>query len=75
MLCLQNSTLYSSSDKQSKNEIMTFCSKKILFSCLFQSGVVGGVMQVLLLSMSAHITKQLGMAPGGEFRAAYNEVS
>jgi hypothetical protein len=42
--------------------------------CLFQSGVIGGVMQVLLLSMSAHITKQLGMAPGGEFRAAYNEV-
>ena len=31
-------------------------------------------MQVLLLSMSAHITKQLGMAPGGEFRAAYKEV-
>ena len=31
-------------------------------------------MQVLLLSMSAHITKQLGMAPGGEFRAAYREV-
>ena len=32
-------------------------------------------MQVLLLSMSAHITKELGMAPGGEFRAAYQEVS
>ncbi|KXJ26500.1 traB domain-containing protein [Exaiptasia diaphana] len=39
-----------------------------------QSGVVGGLMQVLLLSMSAHITKQLGMAPGGEFRTAYNEA-
>ncbi|XP_068719096.1 traB domain-containing protein-like isoform X2 [Montipora capricornis] len=39
-----------------------------------QSGVVGGVMQVLLLSVSAHITKQLGMAPGGEFRAAYREA-
>ncbi len=31
-------------------------------------------MHVLLLSMSAHITKQLGMAPGGEFRIAYQEV-
>ena len=30
---------------------------------------------MLLLSMSAHITKELGMAPGGEFRAAYQEVS
>ncbi|XP_032238983.1 traB domain-containing protein isoform X2 [Nematostella vectensis] len=39
-----------------------------------QSGVVGGIMQVLLLSMSAHITQQLGMAPGGEFRAAYREA-
>jgi len=29
-------------------------------------------MQVLLLSLSAHITQQLEMAPGGEFRAAYN---
>ena len=31
-------------------------------------------MQVLLLSMSAHITEQLGMAPGGEFRTAFHEV-
>ena len=40
----------------------------------FKVGFVAGIMQVLLLSMSAHITKQLGMAPGGEFRAAYQEV-
>jgi hypothetical protein len=25
-------------------------------------------MYLLLLSMSAHLTKELGMAPGGEFR-------
>ncbi len=35
---------------------------------------MGGVMQLLLLSMSAHLTKQLGMAPGGEFRRAVQEV-
>eukprot|EP00112_Aurelia_sp_Birch-Aquarium-sp1_P012163 Seg2556.1 transcript_id=Seg2556.1/GoldUCD/mRNA.D3Y31 product="TraB domain-containing protein" protein_id=Seg2556.1/GoldUCD/D3Y31 len=39
-----------------------------------ESGVVGGVMQLLLLSMSAHLTKQLGMAPGGEFRRAVKEA-
>ncbi|PVD24086.1 hypothetical protein C0Q70_14556 [Pomacea canaliculata] len=39
-----------------------------------QSGVVQGVMHLLLLSMSAHLTKQLGMAPGGEFRRAYHEA-
>ena len=31
-------------------------------------------MHLLLLSMSAHLTKELGMAPGGEFRRAFNEV-
>jgi len=36
--------------------------------------VIQGVLHLLLLSMSAHITKQLGMAPGGEFRIAFREV-
>ncbi|KAL8559166.1 hypothetical protein ACOMHN_048413 [Nucella lapillus] len=39
-----------------------------------QSGVVQGIMHLLLLSMSAHLTKQLGMAPGGEFRRAFQEA-
>ncbi|VDK71338.1 unnamed protein product, partial [Onchocerca ochengi] len=36
-----------------------------------QSGAIQGILHVLLLSMSAHMTKTLGMAPGGEFRAAH----
>ncbi|CAJ0572034.1 unnamed protein product, partial [Mesorhabditis spiculigera] len=36
-----------------------------------QSGLVHGILHVLLLSMSAHITRELSMAPGGEFRAAH----
>eukprot|EP00057_Strongylocentrotus_purpuratus_P032516 XP_787913.2 PREDICTED: traB domain-containing protein [Strongylocentrotus purpuratus] len=39
-----------------------------------QSGVVGGIMQALLLNLSAHLTKELGMAPGGEFRTAVREA-
>ena len=39
-----------------------------------QQGTVQGVMYLLLLSMSAHLTKELGMAPGGEFRTAYREA-
>ena len=31
-------------------------------------------MYLLLLSMSAHLTKELGMAPGGEFRRAFREA-
>lgn len=38
------------------------------------SGLYNGIMYILLLNMSAHITKELGMAPGGEFRVAYREV-
>ncbi len=33
-------------------------------------GKVQGVMYILMLSMSAKLTRELGMAPGGEFRAA-----
>ncbi|XP_073644122.1 traB domain-containing protein isoform X2 [Tursiops truncatus] len=39
-----------------------------------QNGVMSGLMQMLLLKVSAHITEQLGMAPGGEFREAFKEV-
>ncbi|XP_042849536.1 traB domain-containing protein isoform X5 [Panthera tigris] len=38
-----------------------------------QNGVMSGLMQMLLLKVSAHITEQLGMAPGGEFREAFKE--
>ncbi|XP_037281934.2 traB domain-containing protein [Rhipicephalus microplus] len=39
-----------------------------------QNGLVQGIMYILLLSMSAHLTRQLGMAPGGEFRRAVQEA-
>ncbi|KAL7643047.1 UNVERIFIED_CONTAM: hypothetical protein RMT77_006336 [Armadillidium vulgare] len=39
-----------------------------------QHGKIQGILYLLLLSVSAHITKQLGMAPGGEFRAAFAEA-
>ncbi|KAF5288563.1 hypothetical protein FQA39_LY15342 [Lamprigera yunnana] len=38
------------------------------------NGVYHGIMYLLLLNMSAHITKEMGMAPGGEFRVAYKEA-
>uniref|UniRef100_A0A336MYB0 CSON009472 protein n=2 Tax=Culicoides sonorensis TaxID=179676 RepID=A0A336MYB0_CULSO len=39
------------------------------------NGLINGVFYILLLNMSAKITKELGMAPGGEFRRAVNEVN
>jgi len=38
-----------------------------------QKGSLQGALYILLLSMSAHLTKELGMAPGGEFRVAHRE--
>lgn len=39
-----------------------------------QNGLMSGLMQILLLKVSAHITEQLGRAPGGEFREAFKEA-
>ncbi|CAI5449183.1 unnamed protein product [Caenorhabditis angaria] len=37
-----------------------------------QNGTVQGILHLLLLHMSSSVTKQLKMAPGGEFRVAYS---
>lgn len=37
-------------------------------------GYINGIFFILLLQMSAQIAKDLGMAPGGEFRRAFEEV-
>uniref|UniRef100_A0A2C9L135 TraB domain-containing protein n=1 Tax=Biomphalaria glabrata TaxID=6526 RepID=A0A2C9L135_BIOGL len=39
-----------------------------------RNGLMQGILNILLLNMSAYITKELGMAPGGEFRVAFNEA-
>jgi pheromone shutdown protein TraB len=39
-----------------------------------EHGFVQGVMYMLLLTLSSHLTKELGMAPGGEFRRAFREA-
>lgn len=39
-----------------------------------KQGVVQGLMYTLLLSLSAQLTRELGMAPGGEFRRAFAEA-
>lgn len=45
-----------------------------LRATMAQNGVFNGLMYMLLLNMSAHITRELGMAPGGEFRRAMAEA-
>jgi len=39
------------------------------------NGFINGIFYILLLNMSAKLTKELGMAPGGEFRTAMKEAT
>lgn len=39
-----------------------------------EEGLYNGLLQILLLRMAAHVAKELGMPPGGEFRRAFEEV-
>ncbi|XP_066261651.1 traB domain-containing protein [Euwallacea similis] len=45
-----------------------------IIATIRSNGAINGLMYLLLLNMSAHITKEIGMAPGGEFRVAYREA-
>lgn len=45
-----------------------------IMSTIKRHGAYFGITYILLLNLSAHLTKQIGMAPGGEFRVAYKEV-
>lgn len=40
-----------------------------------KEGLYNGLLHILLLRMAAHVAKELGMPPGGEFRRAFEEVS
>lgn len=45
-----------------------------IMTTIRSNGVYNGIMYILLLNMSAHLTREVGMAPGGEFRVAFREV-
>lgn len=56
------------------------CMKFIYFvenltEILRHHGAYNGLLHIMLYSILAHIVKQLGMAPGGEFRTAFKEVN
>ncbi|KAF7637040.1 hypothetical protein Mgra_00003429 [Meloidogyne graminicola] len=70
-LCSSRIQILSMDEETLLKEAAALTRKKML-EIVRQNGAAQGLMQVLLLSLSAHITQQLEMAPGGEFRAAYN---
>ncbi|CAI2352237.1 unnamed protein product [Caenorhabditis sp. 36 PRJEB53466] len=69
-LCPSRISIISMDEARLLQEASDLNSQKII-QTIKQNGAIQGILHVLLLSMSAHVTRQLSMAPGGEFRAAH----
>ncbi|EFO85261.1 hypothetical protein CRE_24675 [Caenorhabditis remanei] len=69
-LCPSRISIISMDEARLLSEAKDLNSQKII-QTIKQNGAIQGILHVLLLSMSAHVTRELSMAPGGEFRAAH----
>ncbi|CAD6195121.1 unnamed protein product [Caenorhabditis auriculariae] len=69
-LCPARISILSMDEAALLNEAKELSTKKMI-NTIKQNGMVQGMLHVLLLSISAHVTRELSMAPGGEFRAAH----
>nr|CDS15940.1 traB domain containing protein [Echinococcus granulosus] len=59
----------------SEDDIKRQIRENSLVDYVRNMGVSNGVLQYLLLRFTKYIMEQIGMAPGGEFRAAFQEAS
>lgn len=73
-LCNARTNILSLDEETVLREAKNIDMDKIL-STIRSNGVYNGIMYILLLNMSAHLTREVGMAPGGEFRVAFKEVT
>ena len=62
---------FSQEDILREAKTMTFSKMRTLIQ---REGLVAGAVQSVFLKMSAKLTEQLGVAPGGEFRAGFEEA-
>ena len=72
-LCNDRSSILHSSDEDILREAKTMTLAKVR-SFIRRDGLLAGIAQSLYLKFSAELTQQLGVAPGGEFRAGYEEA-
>lgn len=72
-LCQERQMLLHYSEEQILNEARTMTFAKMR-SFIRRDGFVVGVTQSVFLKLSAQLTEQLGVAPGGEFRAGFEEA-
>ena len=61
---------YTQEDILREARSMTFAKMR---SCIRRDGLIPGIIQSIFLKFSAELTEKLGVAPGGEFRAGFEE--
>lgn len=72
-LCRARSSILRLDEKTIEQEVCNMSFNKMK-EIVRENGFLQGMMNILLLSVSAQLTRDLGMAPGGEFRRAFQEV-
>ncbi|XP_064071245.1 traB domain-containing protein-like isoform X1 [Vanessa tameamea] len=72
-LCRQRVSLLELDDKKFLEDAKNLDAQKIKQAVKGQ-GLVSGMLHAMLLKTYADIAKELGVAPGGEFRRAYQEM-
>ncbi|XP_018333937.1 traB domain-containing protein [Agrilus planipennis] len=72
-LCKARTSILSFDEETILEESKNIDMQRIL-STIRSNGVYNGIMYLLLLNMNSHLTREIGMAPGGEFRAAFKEA-
>ncbi|XP_049866258.1 traB domain-containing protein-like [Pectinophora gossypiella] len=72
-LCRQRVSLLELDDKKFLEDAKNFDSRKLKEAAKGQN-FVSGMLHAMLLKTYADIAKELGVAPGGEFRRAYHEM-
>lgn len=72
-LCNDRKAMLQCSDEDILREARTMTLAKMR-SFIRRDGLLAGIAQSFYLKFSAELTQQLGIAPGGEFRAGYEEA-
>lgn len=72
-LCQNRQVILSHGEEEILREAKTMNMAKVK-SVIRREGVIAGLTQSIFLKFSAELTQKLGMAPGGEFRAGYEEA-
>lgn len=58
-----------------RHDVHLFHFAESLTEMIRHYGVYNGLLHIMLYRMVAHVVKELGMPPGGEFRIAFEEVN